>query len=124
MKLETLTLRSLHERPVLLPLNRPIAARIATMTNFPVILIDLLTEEGVVGRAYLEPYLPKAVKYLVPALHDLGEMLVGKRVAPFEFYQAARGSLHFVGYTGLSMIAASGRTWLRGTRSHAPQTYR
>ena len=78
------------------------------MANFPVILIDLFTEEGVVGRAYLEPYLPKAMKYLVPALRDLGEMLAGKRVAPLEFYQAARRSLHFVGYEGLSMIAASG----------------
>ena len=54
------------------------------------ILIDLQTEEGVVGRAYLEPYVPKAMKYLVPALHDLGEMLVGKRIAPTEFYLAAR----------------------------------
>ena len=108
MKLEHLTLRELRARPVLLPLQRPIVARIATIRHWPVILIDLHTEEGVTGRAYLEPYVPKATKYLVPALHDLGEMLTGKRVSPVEFYQAARRSLHFVGYEGMSMIAASG----------------
>lgn len=108
MNIETLTLRSLRARPVLLALKRPVVARIATIAVWPLILIDLLTEEGVVGRAYLEPYLPKAMKYLVPALNDLGEMLAGQRVAPIEFYLAARRSLHFVGYEGLSMIAASG----------------
>jgi mandelate racemase len=108
MNIETLTLRGLRARPVLLPLKRPVVARIATMTVWPMILIDLQTEEGVAGRAYLEPYVPKAMKYLIPALHDLGEMLTGKRIAPLEFYRAARRSLHFVGYEGLSMIAASG----------------
>ena len=68
---------------------------------WPIILIDLQTEEGVVGRAYLEPYVPKAMKYLVPALHDMGEMLTGQRVAPLEFYRGAQRSLHFVGYAGL-----------------------
>ena len=48
------------------------------------------------------------MRYLVPALEDLGEMLRGRTVAPVELYRAARGSLHFVGYEGLSMIAASG----------------
>lgn len=108
MNIETLTLRNLSARAVLLPLKRPVVARIATMGQWPMILIDLSTEEGVIGRAYLEPYVPKAMKYLVAALNDLGDMLTGQRVAPVEFYRAARRSLHFVGYEGLSMIAASG----------------
>lgn len=106
--METLTLRSLCARPVLLPLKRPVAARIATIDVWPMILIGLQTEEGVIGRAYLEPYVPKAMKYLIAALHDLGDMLTAQRVAPVAFHQAARRSLHFVGYAGLSMIAASG----------------
>jgi mandelate racemase len=35
-------------------------------------------------------------------------MLKGRRLAPVELFEAARKSLHFVGYEGLSMIAASG----------------
>src|SRR5215470_380517 len=107
-KTPTLTLKSIRARPVVLKLARPVVARIATLTDWPLILIDLNTEEGVVGRAYLEPYITKSMRYLIPALHDLGEMLKGRRLAPFEIYEAARKSLHFVGYEGISMIAVSG----------------
>jgi len=48
------------------------------------------------------------MRYLVPALDDLSAMLKGRRVAPIELFEVARKSLHFVGYEGLSMIAASG----------------
>ena len=103
-----LTLRSITARPVVLRLNRPIVARIASVTEWPLILIDLLTEEGIIGRSYLEPYIVRSMRYLVPALHDFGALLRGRKVAPLELFDAARKSLHFVGYEGLSMIAASG----------------
>ena len=103
-----LTLREIKARPIVLRLKRPIVAKITTLTEWPVILIDLLTEEGITGRSYLEPYVVKSMRYLVPALHDLGALLKGRTVAPVELFDAARKSLHFVGYEGLSMIAASG----------------
>ena len=106
--MEPLTLRSIRARPVMLRLQRPIVARIATITDWPLILIDLETAEGVTGRSYLEPYVPRAMRYLVTMLHDLGEQLAGRPVAPIELFDAARRSLHFVGYGGLAMIAASG----------------
>jgi len=108
MPVASLTFKSIRARPVVLKLKRPVVARIATITEWPLILIDLQTQEGVVGRSYLEPYVVKAMRYLIPALHDLGDMLKGRRIAPIELYDAARKSLHFVGYEGLSMIAASG----------------
>jgi len=103
-----LTIRSLTARPVLLTLERPVVARIATITEWPLILIDLLTEEGIVGRSYLEPYTPKTMRYLVPALHDLGDLLKGQPVAPADLYDTARRSLQFVGYEGVTAIAVSG----------------
>ena len=108
MSANLLTLRSIVARPVVLKLKRPVVARIATLTDWPVLLIDLETEEGIVGRSYLEPYLVKSLRYLVPALEDFGVLMKGRRVAPVELFDAARKSLHFVGYEGLSMIAASG----------------
>jgi len=108
MQLAPLTFRSIRARAVVLRLKRPVVARIATIAEWPLILIDLFTEEGIVGRSYLEPYTIKTMRYLIPALHDFGEMLKGRRVAPAELYDLARKSLHFVGYEGQSMIAASG----------------
>lgn len=108
MSLEKLTLHSIQSRAVVPKLRRPVTARIATITDWPLILIDLRTEEGIVGRAYLEPYVVKSMRYLVPALDDMSAMLKGRQVAPLELYEAARKSLHFVGYEGLAMIAVSG----------------
>jgi mandelate racemase len=108
MTFEKLTLRSLRARPVMLKPKRPVVARIATLSDWPLILIDLYTEEGVIGRAYLEPYIVKSMRYLIPALHDLGEMLKGRQLAPIELFEAGRKSLHFVGYEGMSMIAVFG----------------
>jgi mandelate racemase len=109
-----LTVRSITARPVVLRLKRPVVPRIATIAEWPLVLIDLLTEEGIIGRSYLEPYIAKSMRYLVPALNDLGALLKGRKVAPIELFDAARKSLQFVGYEGLSMIAASGldmATW-------------
>jgi mandelate racemase len=73
-----------------------------------VILIDLYTREGVVGRSYLEPYLKNAARYIVPAIHDLAAALEGKRLAPLDDFQNNRRSLNLVGYEGVAMIAVSG----------------
>lgn len=108
MQLAPLTFKSIRARAVVLKLKRPVAIRIGNIADWPLILIDLFTEEGIVGRSYLEPYTIKTMRYLVPALQDFGEMLKGRRVAPAELYEAARKSLHFVGYEGQSMIAVSG----------------
>ncbi len=61
----SLTLRAINARAVLLKLDRPVVAKIATITHWPMILIDLTTEEGIVGRSYLEPYAAQSMKYLV-----------------------------------------------------------
>ena len=89
MSFQLLTLKSIRARPVVLKLKRPVVARIATLTDWPLILIDLHTEEGVIGRSYLEPYVPKSMRYLIPAVHDLGEMLKGRRLAPSKFTKRA-----------------------------------
>ena len=72
MQFASLTFKSIRARPVVLKLKRPVVARIATITDWPLILIDLYTDEGIVGRSYLEPYTAKTMKYLIPALHDFG----------------------------------------------------
>jgi mandelate racemase len=108
MSFQTLTLKSIRARPVVLKLARPVVARIATFADWPLILIDLYTEEGVIGRSYPEPYISRSMRYLISALQDLGAMLKGHRLAPIEFYEAGRKSLHFVGYDGMSMIAVAG----------------
>ena len=108
MKLEKLTVESIRARPVVVTLRRPIVNRLTTVEDWPLILIDLLTAEGVTGRSYLEPYVVKAMRYLIPALEDLADLLKGRVVAPFDLFDSARKSLRYVGYGGQSLIAVSG----------------
>jgi mandelate racemase len=49
MALASLTFKEIKAQPVICKLTRPAVARIGTMTHLPIILIDLFTEEGVVG---------------------------------------------------------------------------
>ncbi|MCH2549642.1 MAG: mandelate racemase [Alphaproteobacteria bacterium] len=108
MNFEKLTFDKISARPVVVKLNRPVVARIATMDEWPLILIDVYTKEGIIGRSYLEPYVVKSMKYLIPALKDFSDMLSGSILSPIDLYEKTRKSLHFVGYEGLSLIAVSG----------------
>lgn len=103
-----LTYRSIRARPVLLPLALPIVSRVGLFEEWPLIAIDLETEEGVTGCSYLEPYVARSAPNLVAMLEDLGEMLKGAPVAPFDDFRKGMDSLHLVGRAGMSQIAIAG----------------
>src|SRR5262245_50550019 len=108
MGFATLTLRSVITRPVLVPLKRPIVSKVGLFDQWPLILIDLQTEEGIVGRSYLEPYLKQSARYIVPAINDLAAARAGKPIHPIDDFQAGHKSLNLIGHEGMSMIAVSG----------------
>jgi mandelate racemase len=103
-----LTLESIEVRAVSIPMRRPIVSKVGVYTEWPFILIDVKTKEGVVGRSYLEPYLKDAVKYIGPAILDLAEMLRGRQLAPLDFFRDAMSKLHLIGRQGVSLIAMAG----------------
>jgi mandelate racemase len=103
-----LTLKSIRARPVVVPLKRPVVSKVGLFQDWPLILIDLYTNEGVVGHSYLEPYLKQSARYIVPAIEDLAEAAKGQPLAPFDAYRRGVGSLHLIGREGVSLIAISG----------------
>ena len=107
MKRIQLTLKNIRARAVAVPLKRPVVSKVGLFQDWPVILIDLYTNEGVVGHSYLEPYLKQSARYIVPVIEDLGEAAKGQPVAPFDIYRRAMGSLHLIGREGVSQIAIS-----------------
>ena len=68
---ERLTYKSVEVRAVAVPLKRPVIAKVGSFKEWPLILIDLCTHEGIVGRSYLGPYLKNAARYVIPAIRDL-----------------------------------------------------
>jgi mandelate racemase len=103
-----LSLKSVRVRPVVVPLRRPIVSKVGLFEHWPIILIDLYTNEGVVGRSYLEPYLTQSMRYIVPAIEDLAAAAEGQPVAPIDVHRRGVGSLHLVGREGISLIAVAG----------------
>lgn len=103
-----LTLKSVRARPVVVPLKRPVVSKVGLFRDWPLVLIDLYTNEGIVGHSYLEPYLKQSARYIVPVIEDLAEAAKGQPVAPFDAYRRGIGSLHLVGREGVALIAVSG----------------
>ena len=103
-----LTFKEIKTRAVILKLKRPIKAKIAYINEWPILLIDLYTNEGVIGKSYLQPYIKKSLKYISSIIDDFNEVLKNKELAPYDSFELMRQSLHFVGFEGLSLTAVSG----------------
>lgn len=106
--LQKLTLESVDVRACSVPLRRPLVAKVGHFTEWPFILIDVKTREGVIGRSYLEPYLRNAIRYVGPAIQDMAEAFKGRQLAPLDMYRDVIGTLHLLGRQGVSVIAAAG----------------
>ena len=72
---ERLTIESIEVRAVSIPMRRPIVSKVGRYPEWPFILIDVKTKEGIIGRSYLEPYLKDAIRYIGPAILDLAEIV-------------------------------------------------
>jgi mandelate racemase len=104
-----LTIRSVDVRAVMVPLNRtPVLKHISLPPRWPIILIDLHMQEGVVGRSYLQPYLPNGVHYIAAVIRDLVERFKGKPANPVDLFRQMRQGLSPLGLEGITLAAVSG----------------
>jgi mandelate racemase len=103
-----LIIDSIRVRPVVVPLHPPIQTSGQLLTVSPLVLIDLSTREGVIGRSYVASYTPAALKPLADLITAMGEWLTGDRVAPVTIYQKLQLRLRLLGPQGLAGMAAGG----------------
>jgi mandelate racemase len=101
------TLKALRVRAVLVPLRRPVIAGIGRFDQWPLILVDLETNGGIIGRSYVAPYRAAAVPSIAAELRDLAAMFQGKAITPHDVFEASLKSLNVVGLAGVSTIATS-----------------
>jgi len=107
MTRERLTLHSVDIRPVRVPLKRRIVSKVGHFDDWPLILIDLRTHQGITGRSYLEPYLAQSPQYIAPAILDLARLRQAQPIRPVIDFERARKALNLVGYEGIAMIAVA-----------------
>src|SRR6266852_1032628 len=81
MSIPDLMIREIRARPVVAPLPRPIRTASGDVLDAPLLLIDVLTDVGVTGRAYAFAYTPLTLRSLAQFVRDVAPELIGKSVS-------------------------------------------
>jgi mandelate racemase len=102
-----LSLRGIRARPLDLPLRKPVETASTTLRTAPLVLVDISTEEGVVGCSYVSIYTPVALGPLARLIENLEPLLVGGSAEPARVEQALARHFKLLGLLGLTGIAAA-----------------
>ena len=104
----TLTIRSLRTTAVHVPMKRALGTSARRMDVAPFVLIDLDTDEGVTGRAYIFCYLPAATIAVESILRDASARVKGDRVAPDDINAKLGRHFRLLGVRGVVTMALAG----------------
>ena len=102
------TITGLRARPVSVPLTHPLQTAAGQLDEAPLVLIDLSTEGGVVGRSYLFAYTHLALGPLTGLVTNLADVVVGLPLAPADVAHAVSARFRLLGPKGLPTMALAG----------------
>src|SRR5712675_1809023 len=92
--------RSLTTRGIMVPLKFTLGTSAAIIKAVPLLLVDLLNEDGVTGRAYAFCYRPSGAVAISSHLLEAVDLLKSKRVTPFDATQMLSRQFALLGVTG------------------------
>lgn len=100
--------RDLQVRAVNVPLLRPIRTASGTIDTAPLVLIDLHTDAGVVGRSYVFCYMPIALKPVALMTANLESLIKDEVLAPVDIGRKLQQRFRLLGPQGFTGIAMAG----------------
>ena len=103
-----LTIRSVRTTPVLVPMTYALGTSAARVTEAPLLLIDLDTEEGITGRSYLFCYRVSGVRAIALLLEDAASLIKGEAASPARIAAKLARNFTLIGVTGAVRMALSG----------------
>ncbi len=106
--LPALTVRAVRATPVVVPPNFILGTSMGAFREVPLLLVDVATEEGVTGRAYLFCYLRAAQPGMVSLLGEIEGLMKGQRIAPAELWARLTKRFTLIGVEGHVRMAMSG----------------
>jgi mandelate racemase len=104
----TLTIREIQATGVEVPMTCALGTSRARVTSAPLLLIDLLTEEGVTGRAYLFCYMRAAAPAIANIVEQVESAVKGDPVAPLDLWRKLATGFALIGVQGLVRMAMAG----------------
>jgi len=100
-------IRSLTTRGVMVPLKFTLGTSAAIVKAVPLLLVDLLNEDGVTGRAYAFCYRPSGAVAMSSHLFEAVDLLKNKDSTPFDATQTLSRQFALLGVTGAVRMALS-----------------
>jgi mandelate racemase len=100
--------RTIRARPVVVPMRRPLRTGSGTIDRAPLVLIDLETSEGVVGRSYLFALGVPHLRPLVSLVEAMAAMVAGAPLAPHDLERMLRARYTLLGVHNVVLFAMSG----------------
>ncbi len=93
-------IRSLITRGIMVPLKFTLGTSAAIIKAVPLLLVDLLNEDGVTGRAYAFCYRPSGAVAMSSHLLEAVDLLKGRASTPFDVTQTLSRQFSLLGVTG------------------------
>lgn len=103
-----LIVRGLRVRAVNVPMARPLPTSGGTIERAPMVLLDLQTEEGITGSAYVFCYTPLALKPIAQLIANLAAVIKGDVIAPVAMQRKLESGFRLLGPKGLAAFAMAG----------------
>jgi mandelate racemase len=105
--MQPLKLRSLVSRGVLVPLNFTLGTSAAIVKTVPLLLVDLVTDNGVTGHAYAFCYRPSGARAIAAHLAEAFDLLASRPVTPYDAARSLSRQFALLGVTGAVRMALS-----------------
>jgi mandelate racemase len=103
-----LTVREVRSRAVVAPLSRPVRSAVGTIANAPLVLIDIATDHGIRGSAYVFAYTTTALAALHQVVTDIGAELTGTPALPRDMMRYFDRRFRVLCWQGLVGMAVGG----------------
>ncbi len=104
----TMRIKAIRVRAVAAPMKRPLATSTGALTVTALLLVDLQTDSGIVGRSYLFGIGRHNLKPIAALVEAMSEMLAGDAVAPFDLEAKLRKRYTLLGVHNIVLFAMSG----------------
>ena len=105
IKESPLKIRGLRVRAVTVPMSEPHRTASGTITESPLVLTDVITDQDIVGHSYVFCYSALALKPTALLIAGLEPLIAGRDVAPLEIQQLLGKRFRLLGPQGLAGIA-------------------
>ena len=101
-------IRAIRVRAVAAPMKRPLVTSIATLSVAPLVLLDLETDDGIVGRSYLFALGKHNLAPIAKLVEAMAAMIEGDEVAPFDLERKLRAKYALLGVHNIVLFAIAG----------------